>query len=94
MQADEAWQDFTAAGGTLDSLLADQEGELCGPRPRGFGNESMDYDQATGGEAEQDGEQSGTLAASIQLPDGAGNHELMVLLQSLATRASRDSVVE
>ena len=41
LQADEAWQDFTAADGTLDSLLSEQEGELCGPRPRAPGQVSM-----------------------------------------------------
>ena len=80
-------------GGTLDDLLADQEGELCGPRPRALGAEAMDMQPIDTGSNGQDSEQDGSLT-SLQLPDGAGNHELMVLLQSLATRASRDSLVE
>lgn len=57
-----------------------------------MGQDSMDMQATDNGASEQDSEQDGGLA-SLQLPDGAGNHELMVLLQSLATRPSRDSVV-
>ena len=34
VQADEEWADFAEEGGGLQRLLAEQEGELCGPRPR------------------------------------------------------------
>ena len=45
-QADEEWADFAEEGGGLQRLLAEQEGELCGPRPRppvlhGLGGSSL-----------------------------------------------------
>ncbi len=33
-QAEEEWADFAEEGGALQRLLREQEGELCGPRPR------------------------------------------------------------
>ena len=33
-QAEEEWTDFVEEGGPLGRLLAEQEGELCGPRPQ------------------------------------------------------------
>ena len=44
-----------------------------------------------GQEPEGEGEDSSQAIAS--LPEGAGNHELMVLLQSLAMRENRDSII-
>lgn len=33
MQQDAEWQKYSEAGGELDKLILEQQGELCGPRP-------------------------------------------------------------
>ena len=33
MQRDEEWVEFAKPGGLLETLLAEQNGDLCGPRP-------------------------------------------------------------